>query len=312
MTSSKHTILITGYNGFVGRNLTAALGEYRLNGLDIHPGQYVEKHYGWENLEQIANVDCIVHLAGKAHDVANASDPQSYFDINYGLTKRIFDHFLSSSAEKFIFFSSVKAVADTLGRDALAEDFTPDPLTPYGKSKLAAEEYIRSVQLPEGKKVYILRPSMIHGPGNKGNLNLLYKFVRKGIPYPLGAFDNLRSFTSVANVIFIIRELLEKPIIPGVYHVCDDEPISTSELIRLIAASCQRSPRILDIPPGLVNALASLGDLLHLPFNGERLKKLTESYVVSNKKLKSALGIEHLPVKSRDGFEQTLRSFSGK
>ncbi len=325
-----NTILITGANGFVGSNLYDALSsDFHLIGLDITgPGKYPPGDlFGWDDLAKLPPLDAIIHLAGKAHDTANTAREEEYVEVNVGLTKTIFDYFLQSGAEKFIFFSSVKAVADTVKGEVLTEDAVPCPLTPYGRSKLAAEEYIQqsavnsqqstvssqqstvnSQQLP-AKQIYILRPAMIHGLGNKGNLNLLYRVVKSGIPWPLGAFDNLRSFASIGNVSFVIRQLLEKPIHPGTYQVADDEPVSTNELIRLMARTLNRKPRILRLPFGLIRALARTGDILHLPLNSERLKKLTETYVVSNAKLKEALGIETLPVQALQGLERTLRSF---
>jgi len=135
---------------------------------------------------------------------------------------------------------------------------------------------------------------MIHGPGNKGNLNLLYKLVQKGSPWPLGAFENKRSFTSIDNLTFIIDQIIEKDIDPGIYQVADDEALSTNELIQLIATAQNRKSIIWKIPKKLIKFSAKIGDYLHLPLNSERLKKLTESYVVSNQKIKKALGIEIL------------------
>ena len=101
--------------------------------------------------------------------------------------------------------SSVKAAADEINGE-LTEEIIPKPSTHYGKSKLLAEEYILSKVLPPGKRVYIIRPCMIHGPGNKGNLNLLYQLVRKNVPWPLASFDNKRSFCSIENLCFVIKE----------------------------------------------------------------------------------------------------------
>lgn len=321
-----NTILITGANGFVGSNLYDALSsDFHLIGLDITgPGNYPPGDlFGWDDLAKLPPLDAIIHLAGKAHDTANTAREEEYVEVNVRLTKTIFDYFLQSGAEKFIFFSSVKAVADTVQGDVLTEEAIPDPKTPYGKSKLEAEEYIQQLcpakrseagsaasRLPlPAKQIYILRPAMIHGPGNKGNLNLLYRVVKSGIPWPLGAFDNRRSFASMGNVSFVIRRLLEKPIHPGTYQVADDEPVSTNELIRLMARTLNRKPRILRLPSGLIRTLARTSDILHLPLNSERLKKLTETYVVSNAKLKEALGIETMPVEALRGLERTLRSF---
>jgi nucleoside-diphosphate-sugar epimerase len=86
---------------------------------------------------------------------------------------------------------------------------------------------------------------MIHGPGNKGNLNLLYKLVSKNIPWTLGAFENKRSFCVIDNLMFLFKELIEREDIPsGIYNVADDEPLSTKDLIRLIAKSQNRNPNI--------------------------------------------------------------------
>ena len=216
-------ILITGIHGFVGSHLVGALSkEHVLYGVDIvAPFKTgVKETFSWRELDfacqphtsqeleiarKLQHIDVIIHLAGKAHDTKNRAQAQEYFDINTGLTQKIFDFFLESSAKKFIFFSSVKAAADSVEGDMLTEDVVPAPIGPYGESKIAAEDYIKerfilpttsplgysSFEKEENerrsdKRVYILRPCMIHGPGNKGNLNLLYNVVRKGIPWPLG------------------------------------------------------------------------------------------------------------------------------
>ena len=160
-----------------------------------------------------------------------------------------------------------------------------------------------------GKRVYILRPCMIHGPGNKGNLNLLYGVVKRGIPWPLGAFENRRSFTSVDNLCYVIGGLLAKDVASGIYNMGDDEALSTNELITLMCEVLGRQPHIWRLNRGLMEACATLGTWLHLPLNRDRLRKLTENYVVSNAKLKRALGIERMPVRAADGVRKTIRSF---
>ncbi len=291
----KH-IFITG-NGFVGKNLIQYIGDR--NSITIHKRG--------ENFSISSNV--VIHLAGKAHDVKNAANPNDYYQVNTELTKEIFDAFLSSDAKIFITLSSVKAVADKLEL-ALTEDYTPNPITHYGKSKLLAEQYILNKSIPEGKRVYILRPCMIHGPGNKGNLNLLYKIVSKGFPWPLGAFENKRSFCSIDNLCFIINELINNEAIPsGVYNVADDEPLATNDLIRLIAESQGKKYHILNLPKSIIKFLSKLGDFLKLPLNSERLNKLTETYIVSNKKIITAIN-KPLPLSSKKGLMKTLNSFN--
>ena len=309
-------VLITGAFGFVGKNLSAELAArgHRLIALDV--AQQVPSAYSefltWADLEHIERLDAdaVIHLAGKAHDVRNASDSKIYFDINVGLTKRIAERFLASQAKVFIQFSSVKAVADRVPGEVLTEEETPVPQTAYGASKLEAERHLQSVGFPAGRRLYILRPCMIHGPGNKGNLNLLFNVVKRGIPWPLGAFENKRSFASVQNVCAVVAALLEGQAESGVYQVADDEALSTNELIGAMAVALGRQARVWNLPAGLVRKAARLGDVLHLPLNSERLKKLTESYVVSNGKIKRALGWERMPVEAGEGMRQTLLSFS--
>lgn len=292
-------ITITGANGFAGTNLTKYLRDFSIQKLSLR----------YQNNQKIdlGNTDAIIHLSGKAHDLKKVSQPQDYYDANFELTKQLYDAFLISNATKFIFISSVKAAADSVD-GALIEDTRPNPQTHYGKSKLMAEEYIKSQPLPEGKSFYILRPCMIHGPGNKGNLNLLYQFVKKGIPYPLAAFENKRSFLTVENLCFVIKEILEQNIPSGIYQLADDESLSTNELVKAIAETLNLKPRLWKIPAPFITAIAKLGDKLHLPITSERLDKLTESFVVSNQKIKKALGKE-LPVAAKEGLRKTIESF---
>ena len=322
-------ILITGIHGFVGSNLVVALKEHHiLYGLDIVAPEKegVVKTFAWEDIEstsfpmqRLPQFDAIIHLAGKAHDTKNQSVAQVYFDINTGLTQKIFDFFLESTARKFIFFSSVKAAADSVVGNVLREDVIPTPIGPYGESKIAAENYIldklknknEKLKLHDDRKqVYILRPCMIHGPGNKGNLNLLYNVVKKDIPWPLGDFENKRSFTSIDNLCYVVEGLLTKNVASGIYHMGDDETLSTNELIALMCEAMGKTPHIWKMNRKMMEGCAGLGTLLHLPLNTERLRKLTENYVVSNEKIKAALGIEQMPVRAADGIMKTIKSFS--
>jgi len=296
-------IQITGVSGFVGQNLRQYLKErrYEVEKLSL-------RNANWQNHVK-KDAAAIVHLAGKAHDTANTSAEEDYFKINRDLTIELFNLFLDSDIRDFFYFSSVKAVADTVN-GVLEEDVQGNPYTPYGKSKLEAERYLLSQALPEGKRLFIIRPCMIHGPGNKGNLNLLYKVVEKGIPWPLAAFHNQRSFLSIDNLNYLIEQMLGQMELPsGVYNFSDDEPLSTNELVALISETLGKKPKLWHIPEGLVRSTVKIGDVLPLPLNSERLKKLTESYVVSNGKIKQALGIDTLPLTAKEGLEKTIKSF---
>ena len=361
-------VLITGSSGFVGQNLATFLASrnHQLWSLDrvarpsvpsasvpsaSMPSASVDStvradagealpqpspftaSVSWDELDRIpwSNLDAVVHLAGKAHDTKNVSDPQAYFTINAGLTQRLIDRITATSRDasspiKFVLFSSVKAAADSVSGE-LTEDVPPNPMTPYGQSKLEAERIVTAAAESHPGLIlpYLLRPCMIHGPGNKGNLNLLYSLVRKGIPWPLGAFDNRRSFVSIDNVCHVVETLIDHDAHrhdahrhdtpthdtpPGTYNLADDEPISTNRLIGLIAEALGRKPHVWRCPAPLVRAAAMAGDRLRLPLNRERLQKLTESYVVSNRKIKAALGWDRFPLAAEEGISRTLRSFA--
>lgn len=290
-------IFLTGSSGFVGT--------------------YFINYFGTNNIIQhrrgkdikIDSVKYFIHLAGKAHDLKNVSTPDEYYKVNTELTIEIYDAFLVSNAKVFITLSSVKAVADKVN-EVLLEDAIPNPITHYGKSKLLAEKYILSQPIPKNKRVYILRPCMIHGPGNKGNLNLLFGIVSSGFPWPLGLFENSRSYLSIENLCFIFKELIEREDIPsGVYNVADDIPLATNEVIKMISESKKKKAKILNLNKNLIKLIARMGDFLKLPLNSERLQKLTESYTVSNTKIKEAIG-KQFPVSSKEGLMKTFKSFA--
>ena len=301
---------MTGSHGFVGTNLIEALSEgHEIIQWDVRSD------------EELPDCDAVIHLAGKAHDTSTFLRPSGskraelerdrlrnqqideYYEVNTELTKKIFDAFLRSEAKKFIFFSSIKA---------------KDNDTPYAKSKKAAEDYIEDVRSKgedvnpstgsgTAKRVYILRPCMIHGKGVKGNLPLLFKFVKKGWPWPLAAFENQRSYASMGNVSYVVSELLNKDVESGIYNLCDDEPLSTNELIRLMSESLGRETKMLRVPKGLVELGTKVGDILHLPLNTERLGKLTGDYIVDNSEIKRVLGICTMPIQTKEGLEATIR-----
>ena len=301
--------IITGNKGFVGLNLSTYFSKIHKTfiGVSRNPNKN-EISYKDVTLSKLNTAKSCIHLAGKAHDLKKTSDDAAYFEVNTELTKKLFDQFLQSDCEVFIYMSSVKAAADEV-EGVLTEEVTPKPVTAYGKSKLAAENYILSKEIPNNKRVYILRPCMIHGPKNKGNLNLLYSFISKGIPYPFGKYENKRSFVSVENLCFIINELIDNTnIASGIYNIADDDSLSTKELVAIIRKTMKKASKIVNTPKRIVNLLAKAGDFLPLPINSERIQKLLENYEVSNDKIKKAIKKE-LPLSSKKGIEKTIASF---
>ena len=245
-------------------------------------------------------IDCVIHLAGIAHDLSGQYKEEDYVKVNFEGTKEIYDQFLESSATQFIFVSSIKAAVDQ-AENAVDENVAPRPQTPYGRSKRKAEEFILSQDLPSTKRFYILRPCMIHGPQNKGNLNLLYRYVKSGLPYPLGSFQNQRSFLSADNFSFYIERILTRGIPSGIYNLSDTGTLSTCDVVRLIARAMDRRARIWHVPGKLVQLGAAV-------LGKRMLSKLTENMIVPNDKIISSIN-DSPPLSLDEGIVKTIRSF---
>jgi nucleoside-diphosphate-sugar epimerase len=291
-----NTIFLTGSGGFLGKNIS----EYLRNSFKI-------KKYNRSSEIKI-NEKIVINLAGKAHDLNNTLNPNEYYEANTYFSNSLYDSFLKSEAETFITISSIKSVKDSYD-GIIDENTNPDPLTHYGKSKLLADQYILNSITPKNKRFIILRPCMIHGPMNKGNLNYLYSFIYKGFPWPLGSYENQRSYCGIDNFCFIIKELINQKNIPsGIYNISDENTISTNQIVSLIAKSLKRKIAIFKIPRFVISFIAKLGGFFSLSINTHNLNKLTENYIVSNKKLLNVLE-KKLPFSLEEGLIKTFDFF---
>ena len=312
-------LFITGITGFIGQHLVDYFHQkpgYNLYGMSRWPeksealfGAKVEEIVRKADAQYLIDrkIDIVIHLAGLAHDLSNTYNEEDYFRVNYADTASLYDQFQQSTAKTFIFISSIKAAVDFT--DGLVDESTePVPVTPYGKSKLKAENHLLQQVLPEGKKIYILRPCVVYGPGNKGNLNVLYKFVKKGIPYPFGAFQNKRSFLYIKNFLYALEQMWMKDAPAGIYHVCDSQRLSTEELVKILGESLNKKVRVWNVPKPFINLAAKTGDVLGLFFNSHTLHKLTENMEVSNAKLLKAIGTD-LPFDTRIGLLEMLKEW---
>lgn len=299
-------VSIVGASGFIGRNLLKSLSlSYKTNSVSLRERASSSSALG---------SDVVINLVGKAHDHKGTAGEKDYYHANLDLAKQVFNTFVSSDTKLLLHISSLAAVEEFESAVPLSEDCRCNPQSFYGKSKRAAEEWLLTQNLPKGKKMIILRPPMVHGEGDKGNLGLLYKLISKGIPYPLASFDNCRSFISIDNFSFLIKEIIEKQdsLETGIYHMADDEYISMKEIIAVIEKVTGKNVLDLALPKSIVKAIAKIGDVLPIPLNSSRLKKMTSDLLVSNEKIKSALDVEKLPMTAKEGLEKTIRSFSEK
>ncbi len=292
-------IIVIGSSGFIGRNL---LKNFNAKGVSL-------RDHDWK--ENFKDAGVVVNLIGKAHDHKGVLKEEDYHYANVELTKQIFDVFKISKAKLFIHISSLAALEEIESETSLTETDKCNPISFYGKSKRSAEEWLLQQDLLSDKKLIIIRPPMVHGAGDKGNLGLLYKLISKGIPYPLASFNNQRSFISIDNFCFFIEQIIEKQdtMESGVYHISDDEVVSTKEIIEIIKTVTNSNVPNVMLPKLIVKFVAKIGDVISLPLNTTRLKKMTCNLIVSNQKIKTTLGISKLPYTAKEGLEKTIRSF---
>jgi len=299
------TIAVIGASGFIGKNLLNYLedGGFEAESLSL-------RNDSWRN-DLGKPYRGIINLVGKAHDHKGTATQDDYNYVNVELIKQIFNAFVESDANLLIHVSSLAALEEFESSNPLKESDPCHPVSLYGKSKREAEEWLLAQKLPANKKLIIVRPPMVHGPGDKGNLGLLYKLISKGIPYPLSSFENNRSFISIENFSFFIQQIIEsqEKIDSGIYHVSDDEPVSTKEIIEIIKKVTGKNTPDIALPKFFVNGIAKVGDFIPIPLNSKRLKKMTGDLLVSNTKIKQALGIDQLPLTAKEGLEKTIRSF---
>ena len=304
---SNKSLLISGASGFVGSNLLPFLEK---NNYKVSTIGRSHADYTWHNVTSINKTfESIIHLSGKAHDIKGKANESVYSEVNLGLTKLAFEAFQSSNSEVFIYFSSVKAVASIV-EGVLLEDDSFEVDNPYGTSKRKAEEYLLAQKLESNKRLYILRPCMIHGPGNKGNLNLLYKMAKFGVPFPFAAFENERSLLGIENLKEVVLALIKEKPESGVYNLSDDGYISTSDIYLAMGDVLNKKLTLLKTPKFLINMLGKFGDFSSIPIDSLKIMKLTENYRVSNQKIKNALGWEKMPNDLRENLLLTIESFN--
>lgn len=315
-------VLVSGATGFVGTHLARRLAARGLEcwGLDLAGTPEREgysRRFAWEYLDEIpwGGVDAVVHLAGMAHDLSQAPDEVAYRAVNLGLSRRLWDaaHLgwcATGGAEgkRFVYFSSVKVYGNAPGAAIRTEATPPAPQTPYGRTKLEAEKYLRAAAKKDrGAGLYILRPALICGPKAKGNLALLSAFARWGLPWPFGAFENRRSFCGIGNICAVVEKICRGGVAPGTYQVADDETVSTVQLVKMLGAAAGRWVWVWRIPKKWIELLAMPGEVWpRWPLDRERLGKMTGSEVVSNAKIKAACGWKEMPFRLEEGVREAV------
>jgi len=259
------TILVTGGTGFVGRALVPLLAArgyaVRLALREASPlfqdaavvGS-IGPETDWSGA--LDGIDAVVHLAARVHVMDDRSgNPLAAFrKVNTEGTLRLAEAARNAGAARFVFMSSIKAAGERSGDVPLSENMPARPETPYGQSKLEAEEGLMAMH---GLHAVILRPPLVYGPGVKGNFRTLMNVVMRGIPLPLASVFNQRSLIFSGNLADAALAALECADLPaGRYHVCDGAPVSTPDLLKGVAAAAGRRVRLVPFPPALLRLAA--------------------------------------------------------
>ncbi|MBK7690910.1 MAG: NAD-dependent epimerase/dehydratase family protein [Bacteroidetes bacterium] len=237
ITMEKKKILLTGANGFIGKYFIAN---------HANEFQFITPKVRFNTAENIdmTGVDVLIHLAGKAHEMG-VIDERIYYEANFELTKILAVKAKKSGVSQFIYFSSSKVFGEG-GELVYNVDSACNPGDPYGKSKLMAEDFLRSVA-DEHFTVTIIRPPLVYGPGVKGNMINLLKLCARDAWLPFKAIENKRSMVYLGNLtaltIFCMQHKIEGIVLPG-----DAELVSTSDLIITIKKHMNLKNKLFSIP----------------------------------------------------------------
>jgi nucleoside-diphosphate-sugar epimerase len=273
----RNRILITGANGFVGQHLCAhlvAIGRKvtacvrpKATGLRV-PGSDnlrimvvpdITAYAYWP--EQLTDVDTVIHLAARVHVMQDrSSDPLAEFrKVNVAATSALVEQAARAGVRRFIYVSSIKVNGEATSSGEFHADDLPGYRDPYGQSKWEAEQKLESLAVASHLEWVVIRPTLVFGPGVRGNFLSLMRCIRRGLPLPLGSVDNRRSLVSVYNLVDLIASAIDHPAAAGQrFLVKDPEDLSTCELVRRIAKALDCRPRLLPVRTSLLVSSARL------------------------------------------------------
>ena len=205
--------------------------------------------------EALRRVDAIVHLAAIAHRGAprNEADAKRIRSVNVSAVRELTAAAGTLGVRRFILLSSIGVLGADSGKSAFDGSSPADPHDFYSQTKLEAELAAAAAAANSRLELCVVRAPLVYGPHAPGNFGRMIRWVRKGVPLPLGAIHNQRSLISVWNLCdCLIACLVSRGAIGSPLVVADKETISTSELLRLCAQLMDRPARLLPVPAALL------------------------------------------------------------
>lgn len=311
-------ILVTGASGFVGSalvtRLTAAgrlvLAGVRRAGGGVPAGaraRVIGDLGGVQDFRAaLEGVTCVVHTAARVHQIdERASDPLAAFrQINVAGTRALAQQANAAGVRRFVFVSSIKVNGEATapGRPFTSAD-VPRPLDAYGHSKHEAEIELFDLAATTGLEVVVVRPTLVYGPGVRANFRALMGLLCKGLPLPLGAIHNQRSFVGIENLLDILVRCIDAPEASGgTFLASDDEDLSTTVLLRRLAVALGVRSRLMPVPPGLLVATGAVFG------QKERIRRLCENLQVDVSDTKRVLGWAPR-INVEEGFAMTAKHY---
>lgn len=326
MSIALQSILITGANGFVashlipfldqqGYQITAAVRHSRTQILPsvtfIDSGD-IDGSTNWQRT--LNGINTVIHLAARAHILNDdTSNPEAEFlKINTEGTANLVRQSIQAGVKHFVFISSVGAMT-TLSNQPLTENFPCQPDTPYGRSKLEAEQALISLANQSNMTWTILRPTLVYGPGNPGNMARLIQLINRGLPLPFALVKNRRSFVYVGNLVDAIATCLIHPNAKNqIFLISDGQDLSTPQLICKIAYYLGRPCNFLPVPPSLLKLVGYLGSTVQhlskrpISLNTSTIDRLLGSLIVDNNLIQTTLNWQP-PYTIDQGLSQMLQ-----
>ena len=239
-------ILVTGATGFIGSHLVPFLKDRHEVSI-LNAREVSSTNREWQS--QIDDCEVLVHLAGRAHVSTNASDEQIYKTVNSELTETLAKQMAKTSKHMiFVSTSVVYGEQSRNGRAFMVGDQL-QAISPYVSSKIAAEEALQRISLQNQFSYTIIRPPLVYGPRVKANFLSMLKWVKSGLPLPLGSARNLRSLVSVRNLADLIENCATNTAAKNqIFNVSDDHDVSTTELLKAIAVAMDKPARLIKVP----------------------------------------------------------------
>jgi nucleoside-diphosphate-sugar epimerase len=295
-------VLVTGANGFVGAALvqqlladelaTEIVATVRSSVCDFPTGVErmvvggIDEANDWR--DALTGCEVVVHLAARVHVMQEAAaDPLEEFRrVNVQGTLNLARQAATAGVRRFVFVSSIKVNGEaTQLRQPFTADDAPAPLDAYGVSKMEAEQGLREIARQTGMEVVIIRPPLVYGPVVKANFAAMMRWLKRGVPLPLGAIYNQRSLVALDNLVDLILTCLTHPAAANqTFLVSDGEDVSTTELLRRMGQAMGKPARLLPVPASWLKVAAGLVG------KGDVAQRLCGSLQVDISKTRELLG----------------------